>query len=34
RRRRGVVTARPAELTAEEQARLEALGVGRRSDES
>ncbi|KAF0121295.1 MAG: cytochrome C bioproteinis protein [Methylocystaceae bacterium] len=34
RRRRGVVTARPAELTAEEQARLEALGVGRPSDES
>jgi cytochrome c-type biogenesis protein CcmH len=34
RRRREVVAAPPAELTAEERARLEALGVARRSEES
>lgn len=34
RRRREVVAAPPAELTAEERARLEALGVARRSEDS
>ncbi|MGD9544711.1 MAG: cytochrome c-type biogenesis protein [Methylocystis sp.] len=33
RRRRGVVAARPAELTAEERARLDALGVTRPRDD-